>query len=353
MAGQNPEARPVDRPGDQSKRPSTRADGDKATKPEVAVVVLRPGRTIESSSIAQLRDILQDEEAIVWIDLTSPSAGDVSAVAEALGLHPLIVEDIIESNERAKVVHVRDVIHLVLFALSRDAGPEIRIDELDFVLGRRFLLSVHPASWDPHSGHALKMGVAEVLEKGADALLWAISDSVVDGYFPVFDKLADEIDDLEDRILDRPNRQTLEQVFAMKRELIKIRHVVAPSREIFNQLTSREYDLIGEAQILYFRDVYDHLIRLTDEFDTFRELTAAIVEVYLSTINNNLSVIMKRLTGITVVLAGIGAIGGIFGMSEATSAFRGGEGAGFWLVTAAIIALALLAVAFLRRIDWI
>ena len=326
---------------------------DPSTTPPVAIVVIREGKATESTSLDNLPRLLRDEKAILWIDLTGPSPEDVGAVAKALGLHPLIVEDIVESNERAKVVHVRDVIHIVLFALERNASPEIRIDELDFVLGRRFLLSVHPASWNPRAGHALKMGVAEVLEKGPDALLWAISDSVVDGYFPVFDKLADEIDDLEDRILDRPNRQTLEQVFAMKRELIKIRHVVAPSREIFNQLTSREYDLIGEAQILYFRDVYDHLIRLTDEFDSFRELTAAIVEVYLSTINNNLSTIMKRLTGITVVLAGIGAIGGIFGMSEATSAFRGGEGAGFWLVTAGIIVLALLAVAFLRRIDWI
>src|SRR4029079_6164413 len=144
----------------------------------------------------------------------------------------LIVEDIVESNERAKVVHVRDVIHIVLFALERNASPEIRIDELDFVLGRRFLLSVHPPGWNPRAAHALKMGIAEVLQRGPDALLWAVADSVVDGYFPVFDRLADEIDDLEDRILDRPNRQTLEQVFAMKRELIKIRHVVAPSRAL-------------------------------------------------------------------------------------------------------------------------
>jgi magnesium transporter len=319
----------------------------------VAIVAVRAGKATESTSLDDLPRLLRDKQAIVWIDLTGPSPDDVGAVAKALGLHPLIVEDIIESNERAKVVHVRDVIHLVLFALSRDAGPDIHIDELDFVLGRRFLLSVHPPTFDPRAAHQLKMGVAEVLARGPDALLWAVSDSVVDGYFPVFDKLADEIDDLEDRILDRPNRQTLEQVFAMKRELIKIRHVVAPSREIFNQLTSREYDLIGESQILYFRDVYDHLIRLTDEFDTFRELTAAIVEVYLSTINNNLSTIMKRLTGITVVLAGIGAVGGIFGMSEASTALAGQEARGFWEVTLATIALAAVAVWFLRRIDWL
>ena len=344
-----------------SKRGAPPPDGavaridDEAKVPagQVSVVAIHEGKTVESTSLEQLPRFLKDERAIVWIDLTGPSPDEIGAVARALELHPLIVEDIVESNERAKVVHVRDVIHLVLFALTRDDRPEIQIAELDFVLGRRFLLSVHPASWNPRAAHQLKMGIAEVLGRGPDALLWAVADSVVDGYFPVFDALADEIDDLEDRILDRPNRQTLEQVFVMKRELIRIRHVVAPSREIFNQLTSREYDLIGEAQILYFRDIYDHLIRLTDEFDTFRELTAAIVEVYLSTINNNLSTIMKRLTGITVVLAGIGAVGGIFGMSEAATAISGEEGWGFWAVTVATIALATLAVWVLRRIDWL
>jgi magnesium transporter len=337
---------------DAGSAPSSSDDAPRAAG-KVAIVAVRGGKATESTSLDDLPRLLRDKQAIVWIDLTGPSPDEVAAVAETLGLHPLIVEDIIESNERAKVVHVRDVIHLVLFALSRESGPDIHIDELDFVLGRRILLSVHPPTFDPRAAHQLKMGVAEVLVRGPDALLWAVSDSVVDGYFPVFDKLADEIDDLEDRILDRPNRQTLEQVFAMKRELIKIRHVVAPSREIFNQLTSREYDLIGEAQILYFRDVYDHLIRLTDEFDTFRELTAAIVEVYLSTINNNLSTIMKRLTGVTVILAGVGAIAGIFGMSEAGLAFSGGEAGGFWTVTAAVVAITVVAAGVLRRIDWI
>ena len=116
--------------------------------------------------------------------------------------------------------------------------------------------------------------------------------------------------------------------------------MVHPSREIFSRLTSREFELIGEEQVFYFRDVYDHLIRLTDEFDSLRELVAGALEVYLSTINNNLSTIMKRLTGVTVVLAGVAAIGGLFGMSEAPAAFSGNEGFGFWAITIGTLALA-------------
>ena len=110
---------------------------------------------------------------------------------------------------------------------------------------------------------------------------------------------------------------------------------------MFNQLTNREITLIDPEEILYFRDIYDHVIRLTDELDSYRELASSTLDVYLTQVNNNLSVIMKRLTGVTVILAGIGAVAGIFGMSEAGAALAGNEQAGFWAVTAMTIALAI------------
>ena len=212
---------------------------------------------------------------------------------------------------------------------------------------------MHPASWDPLTVHQLKLGIETMLGQGVDFLLWALLDGIVDGYFPVFDQYADEIDDVQDAIIADPSKEALQEVFRLKRDLVRLRHVVHPSREIFSRLTSREFELIGDAQIFYFRDVYDHLIRLTDEFDTLRELAAGALEVYLSTINNNLSAIMKRLTGVTVILAGIGAVGGLFGMSQATPALSGGEGLGFWGITIGTLVVAACAVAFLRRIDWI
>jgi magnesium transporter len=317
----------------------------------VRLVAVRDGKVTEASSLDALPALVRDPQARFWLDLVEPSEADLAAVASTLGLHPLIVEDIGERNERAKVEHVGDVIHLVLFALSRDR--HIQVDELDFVLSQRFLLSVHPPSWDPHAAHQLKLGLGPAITRGLDYLLWALVDSVVDGYFPIFDRLADEIDDLQDRVIYKPDRDTLEEVFGLKRELIRIRHVIGPSREIFNQLTNRDDDLIAEAQLLYFRDIYDHLVRLTDDFDSSRELVAATVEVYLSTINNNLSLIMKRLTGVTVVLAGIGALGGIFGMSEAGPALAGQEMTGFWIVVLVSIMLGAIAVGVLRWIDWV
>jgi magnesium transporter len=311
------------------------------------------GAIEESTNVDDLARLHASKGSDTWVDLTNPSPDLVGAVARRLGLHPLIAEDIIEHNERAKVQLVDDVIHVVAFVLEREGPGDVVAHEIDFVLGRGFLLSVHPLSWDPMTAHQLKIGLDEILSKGPDLLLWALIDSIVDGYFPVFDRLGDEIDAVEDAALARTVPATLQQIFRLKRELLRIRHVLAPSREVFAQLTSREFVLIADAQVFYFRDLYDHLIRLNDELDSFRELVAGALEVYLSSINNNLSVIMKRLTGVTVILAGIGAVAGIFGMSEAASAFQGLEGAGFYVVVMITVLASLAAVAFLRRIDWL
>lgn len=311
----------------------------------------RDGHLESSTDGSALPRLLAAKGSRTWIDLTDPSPELVQATARELGLHPLVAEDIIESNERAKVLLVGEAIHVVAFVLVRNG--EVETHEVDFVLGRGFLLSVHTSVWEPMDAHHLRMGVGPLLEHGADFMLWALVDAIVDGYFPVFDRIGDEIDDVQDSAMARPVPATLERVFELKRELIRIRHVVAPSREVFAQLTSREFALVGERNVFYFRDVYDHLIRLNDEVDTFRELVAGSMEIYLSTINNNLSTIMKRLTGVTVILAGVGAIGGLFGMSEAASALSGSVGEGFYVVLLATVAVALAGVLFLRRIDWL
>lgn len=287
----------------------------------------------------------------LWIDLAGPTPDQVAALTGVLGLHPLVAEDIVEGNQRSKIELTDDHIHIVIFALR--FSDEIVASEIDIVLGAGFLLTVHDPEWDPWTTHHLRDGIAPVLGRGPDHMLWALVDTIVDDYFPLIDRLGDAIDELQDTVVREATPPTLERLFRLKRELLLVRRAVGPVREIFNQLTNRDLKLIDAAEILYFRDVYDHLIRLTDEVDTYRELVSGTLDVYLSTINNNLSLIMKRLTGVTVILAGIGAIAGIFGMSEAGAALAGNEALGFWLVTGFTVAAALVVVWYLRRIDWI
>jgi magnesium transporter len=322
----------------------------------VRVAAIVDGKLREAEGGDALRKLpgwLKEPDASVWVDLVGPSPAQVDAVGDVLGLHPLIVEDVLEGNQRAKIETTDGLVHIVLFALDR--AEHLAINEIDMVLGVGYLLTVHGAEWDPRRSHHLgtETGVASIMGRGPDHLLWAISDDIVDGYFPYADRLGDAIDAVQDAIIAKTTPQALEQLFGLKRELIEVRRAASPTREVFNQVTNRDIPLIDEQEIVYFRDVYDHVIRLTDEMDNYRELASSTLEVYLTQVNNNLSVIMKRLTGVTVIVAGVGAIAGIFGMSEAGLALAGGEAAGFWVVTGATIAAAAVAAIVLRKIDWI
>ena len=303
-------------------------------------------------SIEELPGALAAPKGAVWIDLVDPSRDELDKLAEILDLHHLIVEDILERNERAKIVVSDESVHIVMFSLALVA-THLEESEIDFVLGRRFLLSAHLADWDPQRSHELRGGLGPILAKGADFALWAIVDDLIDAYFPLFDQVDEEIDGLEDLILGRTSDSTVKRIFDLKRDLLTIRRVTSPQREIFNQLTNRELAFVRPDHIVYFRDVYDHLIRLTDELDSFRDRLTGALDAYLSVVNNNLAEIAKRLTAVTVILATIGAIGGIFGMSEAGPALAGLELAGFWIVTAASVALGGVLIVYLRRIGWL
>lgn len=338
-------------PSDRPRRPNSTPLG--AYKPgSVRIVSCHDGTSTESTDLADLPKFLAAPDHRLWIDLSEPDEAQIKAAAEALGLHPLISEDIRERNQRSKIeTFDQDVVHVVLFALHYSG--EAATAEVDFVMGKGYLLTVHDGALGPSAAAPLRFGVEHALAKGPDYLFYAIADTIVDGYFPVLDKLGDDIDHLQDAVMERASDWTLQRLFALKRELIDLRRATSPAREIFNQLTNREVGFIDPKHVVYYRDVYDHLIRVTDELDNYRDLVSGTLDIYVSIVNNDLSRIMKRLTGVTVILAGAGAVAGIFGMSEAGAAFQGVESAGFWIVTIAIVVSIGAAAAVLRRIDWI
>lgn len=319
--------------------------------PRIRGVAWTPAGHREIDGRAALEAALADPEARIWVDVTAPAHVAVHDIAELLTLHPLIVEDIAERNQRAKIEEIDGTLHIVLFAILYE-GEATEI-EIDLVLNHRSLLTVHEPGWDPFALPQLRGGAAGHLRRGPDFLLYALADGIVDAYFPVLDRIEDEIDALQDDVIRQPTSWILERLFALKRELIGLRRAITPAREVFNQLTNRDQELVSDDHLVYFRDVYDHLIRVTDELDNDRELVAGTLEVYLSTVNNNLSTIMKRLTGVTVILAGIGAVAGVFGMSEAAVALSSGESPGFWVITGTIALGAALTAMVLRRINWI
>jgi magnesium transporter len=307
----------------------------------------------ELDTIEAIEAAYRRRDSNLWVDVESPTEELLERLGRCVGLHPLTIEDIVERNQRAKIEEqTDDTLHIVMFALHYDG--ELKDVEVDLVLGTRFLLTSRGPGWDPLQSQHLRGGVDRYLREGPDYVLYAVVDHLVDGYFPVFDKLADEIDDLQDAVIAKPSQELLERLLGLRRDLLTIRHAVSPQREIFNQLTTREARLIRPERIPYFRDVYDHLIRLTDELDSFRELVTGTLDAYLTTVNNNLSEIMKRLTAVTVIVAGMGAIAGVFGMSEAALALTlRPEAEPFWIITAGIGAFAVAAWTYFRKIGWI
>jgi magnesium transporter len=317
----------------------------------VRILAVRDGSRVEVRGLDDLPTIAGDSSTLVWVDLVEPAAEIANLVGAALGIHELVIEDLLERNQRSKIEFIEDDVHIVMFALAFDQEPTDC--EIDIVLGHRFLVTVHDDRWDPYAVTRVRANATATLARGPDYLLYVLADAIVDDYFPVLDRIGDEIDQLEDDVVTEASPATLQRLFVMKRGLIELRRVTAPSREILNQLTDRQLTFVDPGHVLYFRDVYDHLIRVTDEIDSYRELVAGTLDVYLSTVNNNLSQIMKRLTGVTVILAGIGAVAGIFGMSEAATALASHEARGFWEVTVLVFALAAAVAVILRRIDWI
>lgn len=350
---------PTDLPGDRSGDASSDRSGEPTTRRHaptssgaagtirIAACTGERVRELEgAAALAELPTLLAQPDTTVWVDLTSPSPGQVEAVGAGMGLHPLIIEDVLEGNQRAKIESTDGVVHLVLFALSH--GRQFAASEIDLVLGLGFLLTVHDEGWDPRDTHHLRKSLGQVMAHGPDHLLWSLSDDIVDGYFPFADELGDALDTIQDEVIGKASPRALDRLFALKRELIEVRRAASPTREVFNQLTNRDLPLIDADELVYFRDVYDHVIRLTDELDNYRELASSTLDVYLTQVNNNLSVIVKRLTGVTVILAGIGAMAGIFGMSEAAV-----EVGSFWLVAGSIVGASAAAAVVLRWIDWI
>ena len=203
--------------------------GSPAGSGPVRIVCWSASGVAESADLDGLAGLVAQPDTRLWVDLTDPTEQTVRSVARTLQLHPLVADDIEERNERAKVAVYDDLVHVVLFDV--EYRGEVQPTELDLVLGKQFLLSVHGSATDLARRVTMRDGVGAVLAKGTDFLLYTITDRIVDGYFPMMDKLADEIDDLQDQVVESPNEWTLQKVFTMKKELLAIRRATSPARK--------------------------------------------------------------------------------------------------------------------------
>jgi len=270
----------------------------------------------EALSLERALDLLRSGEAPLWLELDSPSQAELDFLEANLKIHHLTLEDIVKQNQRPKIEAFEDYIYLAIHPLVRKNDLEIEPAEVDLLLGPNWLVTVH---YGPIPG-LLENGrwderLDAALHRGADFLLYTIVDLIVDSYFPILDAIDDEIDTLEDRLLGQTHLKDMDRLLTLKRSLVRIRRALGPQREVFNQLSRRDFPFVQPDTTVYFRDVYDHLIRITEELDSLRDLLSGALEVHLTSVSNQLNVIMKRLAAWATIFVVITAIAGIYGMN--------------------------------------
>jgi len=254
-----------------------------------------------------------------WINTDGVhDVGKVQQIGEALGLHPLAVEDIVHTGQRPKAEDYGSHLFLVLRMLRWDSeAEEIDDEQVSLVLGESWVLSFQERSgdvFDPIRERLLN-DRGRMRRMGADYLAYALIDAVVDQYFTILELLGDQIEALGEEMTENPKRQDLAAIRHLKRELLFMRKSVWPLREVLGTMERDDSRLIGEAVRPYLRDVYDHTIQIIDTVETFRDMVTGLMDVYLSSISNRMNEVMKVLTIIATIFIPLSFIAGVYGMN--------------------------------------
>jgi len=252
---------------------------------------------------------------MVWLDVATPTEDDLNWLAREYNFHPLAIEDCRHFDQRAKVEPYDGYLFISVDAVTRQNG-ELAAQEMEVFLGADYLVTVHREPLAAIEGMRARCAVdRRTGAYRADMLLYQIVDQMVDAFFPLLDEIEDEIDELEDEILERATYATMQRIFALKQQLVYLRKVVAPMREAMNALASTRYELIDPRTAVYYRDLYDHLVRIYDLIETSRDLLGNALDAYLSTVSNRLNEVMKRLTLLTTIFMPISFLVGFGGMN--------------------------------------
>lgn len=253
----------------------------------------------------------------VWVDFTNPSEDEIKILHEVFHFHNLAVEDCIHRLQRPKVDNYKSYYFIVLNAVKgRDAKKEFCYSEIYIFISENYLVTIHWHELDVISKtHERIINGIDSFERGMDFALYTLLDEIVDDYFPLTDKIGDKIEALEEVILKTPNKQIQNDILHLKRNILRLRRVLAPQREVVNILLRHDFNIIKENNKLYYMDVYDHLLRIFDLIDTFQDLLAGTLDLYMSQISNRTNDIMKVLTIITTLMMPMTVISGIYGMN--------------------------------------
>jgi magnesium transporter len=280
-----------------------------------------------------------------WFDVADPASPELDELARRFGLHELQIEDCRHRPQRPKTEEHDRYIFTVLKHMHNHG--DLEFDDIDVFLGPDFLITVRSADSAVFEGVRTR-AQQENLDR-LDRLFYIIVDQIVDAYQPVLDKLADDISDIEDAVLDQPDPEMLARIFALKRKLVEFRRVAGGMREVVNDLIRREKGLLGDDLDVYFRDVYDHIVRTVELIETYRDLLSGALDIYLSAVANRTNEVMKILTIWGTVALPLVIITGFFGMNLKLPWEGSYYGTAFVLVLMAVSTIAVLVYFKMKR----
>lgn len=260
-----------------------------------------------------------EKESVTWIHVQGDAEPDTMRnLANIFGLHHLALEDIINSGQRPKIDEYSEHLFVIMSHPVKDVdNNEIKLDQVSFFIGNNFVISFHPGEYDLFEPvrERLRNHIGRIRARGADYLMYALLDMVVDEGYPVLEWLGDEIETLEDEILEMPTNNSLRTLHQLKRTLVILRRMLWPQREVLNNLARNENALISENNRIYFNDCYDHTIQIMELNETYRDMVTGLMDIYLSSISFRLNEIMRVLTVIATIFIPLTFIVGLYGMN--------------------------------------
>ncbi len=299
---------------------------------------------------------LKDLPTVTWINIDGLHEIDtVEKVGQHFNIHPLVLEDILNTGQRPKTEEFEDLIFVVLKMLHyNENSGQISSEQFSLVLGSNFLITFQEIQGDVFRTvrERIRKSKTRIRKAGCDYLAYALIDAIVDHYFVILEALGDKIEDIETQLLDNPTRDTLEIIHEMKREMIYLRKQVWPIREIINGLVKSESSLIQEQLHVYFRDVYDHTIQIIDTIESYRDILTGMLDIYLSTLSNRMNEVMKVLTIIATIFIPITFLAGVYGMNfkfMPELEWRGG----YFMVWGIVIVVVGIMIGFFKKKQWL
>jgi len=320
-----------------------------------------PGKPLRKDiSPKEFSKLIRDRRALLWVDFVNESPETCLPILQGFGFHPLAIDDALQETHVPKLDDWGNYLYIVLNYMSvAENGDawQTKIDELDVFLGQNYIVTHHD---NPITGIDEAWNSCDrdprTLQDGADHLLYKITDYLVAEYMPIVEKIDDAIDQIEDQVFDRPSPRTLERLFALKRVLLAMRRILLPQREVLNKLARDDYRVIDPKDRIFFRDIYDHLVRLHDLNESLRDLVGGALDTYLSVVNNRMNEVMKTLTMITTLFMPLAFVTGFFGMNffEPLGLMRDWTTSpAFYIMLVVMVMLPIGMYIWMRRRTWI